>query len=314
MDQLQAIRTFARVVETGSFTRAADSLQMPLATVSKLVRTLELHVGIKLLQRTTRSVAVTPDGAAYYEKTARVLKELDDIDTSFSSAQKRPRGRLRVDVGSSTASLVLIPALPEFLALYPDIRVDLGVSDRQVDLISDNVDCVIRGGKLGELSLVARPLGLAPWVTCATPAYLGQYGRPRHPHDLERGHRVINYVSARTNRALPMQFEKNGERIEYVGRQSMGVNESNAHFAAGLAGLGVIQTFAYSANAAIARGELIPVLETWQPEGYPFYLVYPPDRHMSQRLRVFIEWACEKFAAGVGASGVRKRKARAASV
>jgi DNA-binding transcriptional LysR family regulator len=302
MDQLLAIRVFARVVESGAFTKAADSLQMPLATVSKLVKTLELHIGVKLLQRTTRRVTVTSDGAAYYEKTARVLKELEDIDASFSAAQKRPRGRLRVDVGGSLASLVLIPALPEFLACYPDIHIELGVSDRQIDIIGDNVDCVIRGGKADELSFVARMLGRAPWVTCATPDYLKQHGKPRDPADLEKGHHVVNYVSARSNRIIPMRFEKNGERIAVSGRHSVGVNESNAHIAAGLAGLGVIQTFTYTARAAISRGQLVPILQSWQPEPYPFYLVYPPDRHMSHRLRVFLEWASERFEESIKAT------------
>ncbi|NPT47521.1 LysR family transcriptional regulator [Paraburkholderia sp. 1N] len=296
MDQLLAIRVFARVVEAGAFTRAADSLDMPLATVSKLVRSLEQHLGVKLLQRTTRRVTVTPDGAAYYERTSRVLKELEDIDTGFSSAHQRPRGRLRIDIGSANASCVLIPALPDFIARYPDIRVDLGVSDRQVDLIGENVDCVVRGGNADELSLVARPLGRASWVTCATRDYLKQHGRLTHPNQLKNGHRIVSYVSARTGRVMPMHFQKGSERIEIGGLPGMGVNESNAHVAAALAGLGVIQTFSFAATDAIARGELLPVLTAWQPDPYPFFLVYPPDRHMSQRLRVFIEWATERFA------------------
>jgi DNA-binding transcriptional LysR family regulator len=296
MDQLLAIRVFARVVEAGAFTRAADSLDMPLATVSKLVRSLEQHLGVKLLQRTTRRVTVTPEGAAYYERTSRVLKELEDIDSGFASSHQRPRGRLRIDIGSANASCVLIPALPDFMALYPDIRVDLGVSDRQVDLIGENVDCVVRGGNADELSLVARPLGRASWVTCATPDYLKLHGRPTHPDQLKSGHRIVSYVSARTGRIMPMCFQKGSERIEIGGLQGMGVNESNAHVAAGLAGLGVIQTFSFAAKDAIARGELLPVLSAWQPDPYPFFLVYPPDRHMSQRLRVFIEWATGRFA------------------
>jgi LysR family transcriptional regulator for bpeEF and oprC len=296
MDQLLAIRVFARVVEAGAFTRAADSLDMPLATVSKLVRSLEQHLGVKLLQRTTRRVTVTPEGAAYYERTSRVLKELEDIDSGFASSHQRPRGRLRIDIGSANASCVLIPALPDFMALYPDIRVDLGVSDRQVDLIGENVECVVRGGNADELSLVARPLGRASWVTCATPDYLKLHGRPTHPDQLKSGHRIVSYVSARTGRIMPMCFQKGSERIEIGGLQGMGVNESNAHVAAGLAGLGVIQTFSFAAKDAIARGELLPVLSAWQPDPYPFFLVYPPDRHMSQRLRVFIEWATGRFA------------------
>src|SRR5579872_3356705 len=135
MDQLLAIRAFARVVEVGTFTKAADSLDMPNATLTKLIQALEAHLRVKLLQRTTRRVSVTPEGADYYAKTTRLLKELDDVDTSFGAVQSRPRGHLRIDLGSSLAGLVIIPALPEFFARYPDIRIDLGVSDRQVDLI-----------------------------------------------------------------------------------------------------------------------------------------------------------------------------------
>lgn len=296
MDQFLAIRVFARVVEAGTFTRAADSLTMPKATVTKLVQGLEAHLRVKLLQRTTRRVTVTPEGASYYERTARLLRELDDIDTSFSSAQVSPRGHLRIDTGSSLARLVIIPALPEFHRRYPDIQIDLGVSDRHVDLISENVDCVIRGGELTDLSLVARQIGSASWVTCATPAYLAQHGVPHHPRELEQGHQLVNYLSARTSRVLPMRYAKDGEQIEISGRHVVGVNESNAHFAAGLAGMGVVQTFTFIAREQLASGALLPVLEDWRPADYPFYVVYPPNRHLSNRLRVFIDWIAERFA------------------
>ncbi|MES2072579.1 MAG: LysR family transcriptional regulator [Pseudomonadota bacterium] len=294
MDQLLAIRAFARVVEAGTFTKAADSLQMPNATVTKLIQSLETHLGVKLLQRTTRRVSVTPDGAAYYEKTARILKELGDIDTSFGTAQSKPHGHLRIDTGSSLASLVIIPALPEFLARYPDIRIDLGVSDRHVDLVSDNVDCVLRGGQLTDLSLIARQIGEASWVTCATPAYLQQHGIPRHPQELEQ-HAIVNYMSARTGRVVPMHFARGPEKLEISGPHAIGVNESNAHLAAGLAGLGIIHTFAYMAQPHIDSGALVPILQDWRPAPYPFYVVYPPNRHLSNRLRVFIDWIAERF-------------------
>lgn len=296
MDQLLAIRVFARVVEAGTFTRAADSLQMPNATVTKLIQSLESHLGVKLLQRTTRRVSVTPDGAAYYEKTGRLLKELGDIDGSFGAERVKPRGHLRIDCGGSTASLLLIPALPDFVARYPDIQIDLGVSDRHVDLISDNVDCVIRGGVLTDQSMIARQIGAAGWVTCATPAYLDRHGVPAHPDELAHGHRVVNYLSARTGRTMPMRFTKDGEQVEIAARHTVAVNESNGHYAAGLAGLGVLQTFAYQARPQIASGELIPILQDWQPAPYPFYVVYPPNRHLSNRLRVFIDWIAERFA------------------
>ncbi|WP_332851851.1 LysR family transcriptional regulator [Duganella sp. S19_KUP01_CR8] len=299
MDQLLAMRTFARVVEAGTFTKAADSLQMPKATVTKLVQSLETHLGVKLLQRTTRHVAVTADGAQYYEKATRLLKDLGDIDSSFGAAQATPRGHLRVDTGSSVASRILVPALPEFLARYPGIQLDLGVSDRHVDLISDNVDCVIRGGAITDLSLVARQIGKAAWVTCAAPAYLEQHGTPRHPSELEHNHRVVNYLSARTGRATPVAFARTAQKLEIRPRHAIGINESNAHFAAALAGLGVIQTFDYIARDHIASGALVPILKSWQPPPYPFHVVYPPNRHLSNRLRVFIDWIAARFGESV---------------
>jgi len=296
VDQILAIRAFSRVVEAGNFTKAAISLRMPKATVSKLVQTLEAHLGVQLLQRTTRSVAVTPEGAAYYEKGARLVKELEDIDASFSAARMRPRGHLRIDLGSSVASRLLVPALPEFLERFPEIRVDLGVSDRQVDLIGDNVDCVIRGGVLPETAIVSRMIGRAGWITCATPSYLQRFGTPKRPRDLEANHQVVNYLSARTGRVAPMRFQEKERAIEVNARHNVGVNESNAHFAAGLAGIGVVQTFAFLARPAIDRGELVAVLSRFQPKPYPLHLAYPPNRHVSNRLRVFIDWVVEVFA------------------
>jgi len=254
---------------------------------------------VRLLQRTTRRLTVTADGMAYYERALQLMAELDDLDNSFASAQGRPRGRIRVDVGGSVASILIIPALADFYERYPDIQIDLGVSDRPVDLISENVDCVIRGGPLVELSLVARPLGLSSWTTCATPAYLARFGTPSDPRDLEKHHRVITYHSARTGRVMPARFERNGEKIELQERGITSVNESNAHLAAGLAGLGVIHTFTYTVQPHIARGELVPILQDWRPPRYPFHVLYPPNRHLSNRVRVFIDWLTQLFA-GMG--------------
>ncbi len=295
MNQLLAIRAFARVVEAGSFTKAADSLDMPNATLSKLVQELETHLGVRLLQRTTRRVSVTPDGQQYYDKTALILRNLEDVDTSFNIARSKPRGSLRIDVGGSTARDVLIPALPEFMALYPDIRIDLGVSDRSVDMVSDNVDCVIRGGALDNSSLVARAIGQAPMVTCATPAYLKQFGVPAYPDELKNGHRLVAYLLAQSGRAMPFRFQRDGEKTEIKVEHRVGVNESNGHMAAGLAGLGIIQTFAYAAKPALKEGALVEILKAWRPAPYPFHVVYPQNRHVSHRLRVFIDWLVETF-------------------
>lgn len=295
MDQLQAIRAFARVVEAGNFTRAADSLDMPNATLSKLVQELEAHLGVRLLQRTTRRVTVTPEGQDYYAKATRVLRDLEDIDSSFNLARGRPRGHLRIDVGGSTARDVLVPLLPDFLARYPDIRIDLGVSDRSVDLIGDNVDCVIRGGALDASSLVARSVGQATMVTCASPEYLRHNGIPAYPEELRNGHRLVSYLSPQNGRAVPFRFERDGERIELKLEHRIGVNESNSHLAACVAGLGIIQTFSYAAGAALLDGTLVEILAPWRPAPYPFHVVYPQNRYVTHRLRVFIDWLVECF-------------------
>jgi LysR family transcriptional regulator, regulator for bpeEF and oprC len=296
MDQLLAMRAFSRVVEAGNFTKAAGSLEMPKATVSKLVQQLEAHLRTQLLQRSTRRVAVTADGQAYYEKSQRLLRELEDIDGSFSVARQRPRGRLRVDVGSSVASQLLVPQLPDFIARFPDVSLALGVSDNTVDLIGDSVDCVIRGGFREDSGLVSRTIGRASMVTCATPAYLKRFGTPDRPRDLQKAHRLVSYVSARSGRVLPMRFMAQGRIIEPELSYVLGVNESNAHFAAGLAGIGIIQTFRFLAQGALERGELVPLLSRHQPEPYGLHVAYPSNRHVTTRLRAFIDWAAEVFA------------------
>lgn len=296
MDQIQSMRVFARVVEAGSFTRAAESLALPKGTATKLVQQLETRLRVKLLNRTTRRVTVTPDGAAYYERTSRLLSDLDDIEAGMTNAQAHPSGRLRVDVGSAVARLILIPALPDFYRRYPDIQLDLGVGDRPVDLISDNVDCVIRGGTLVEQSLVARRIGNLALVTVATPAYLAQHGTPGHPRELEDGHVIVNYVSPRTGRPCGHLFEKDGETIEIAGRHQISVNDSNAHIAALLAGLGISQTARFAAAPYLASGELVRLLPDWSHSAIPMHVVYPPNRHLSAKVRAFVEWVAELFA------------------
>ncbi|PKR53215.1 LysR family transcriptional regulator [Thalassospira marina] len=295
MDQLLAMRAFSRVVEAGSFTRAADSLNMPNATMSKLVQELEAHLGVRLLQRTTRRVTVTPEGEEYYAKALCILRDLEAIDSSFNTAHRNPGGKLRIDVGGSTARDVLIPLLPAFFDLYPDIKIELGVSDRAVDMISDNVDCVIRGGPLENSSLIARHIGKASMITCAAPAYLKKYGVPAYPNELKNGHRLISYNSTRDGRPFPFRFLQNGEKVEIKVESRFSVNESNAHLAAVVAGLGIIQTFSYAAGADLQNGNLVEILQDWRPSSYPFHVVYPQNRYVTPRLRVFIDWLADAF-------------------
>jgi len=295
MDQLAAMRAFVRVVEVGTFTRAAQLLETPKPTVSKLVQLLEGHLRTRLLNRTTRRVTVTADGAAYYERAVRILTDMDELDGSMTLLQATPKGRLRVDVSGSVAMLCVIPSLPEFHARYPDIQVEIGVTDRVVDLIGENIDCVIRVGTITDQSLVARRLGEMAFVTCAAPAYLERHGEPQHPHDLQADHCVVGYFNGTAPRTHPMNFNRDGERIEVTGRYITAVNDSNAYVTAGLAGLGVIMAPVFMVDEHIARGALRPVLPGWTSDPMVLHIAYSPSRHLSNKLRVFVDWIADLF-------------------
>ena len=295
MDQIQAMRIFVRVVEAGTFTRAADSLNLPKATVTKHVQALEERLRVKLLNRTTRRVTVTPDGAAYYDRTVRLLTDLDDIEASMTNARANPRGRLRIDVGTSVAQLLIIPQLAEFHARYPDIQVDLGVSDRTVDLIGDNVDCVIRGGELSDQSLVARRIGNLEFITVAAPAYLERKGTPTHPLEIEEKHASVIYFSPQSGRHYPLEFRRGDESIDITGPYQLSVNEANAYVTSIVAGLGIGQITSWQAQRYLASGALVQLLPDWTQPLLPVYVVYPPNRHLSAKVRAFVDWAAELF-------------------
>ena len=294
-DQLAAMRAFARVVEAGNFTRAAALLDMPKPTVTKLIQTLESHLRTKLLNRTTRRVMVTSDGAAYYERVVRLLADLDELDGSMTLSHASPKGRLRVDVSAAIAMMVIIPALPDFHARYPDIQLDLGCSDRPVDLVGENVDCVIRGGELADQSLVARRVGEMNFITCAAPAYLARHGEPAHPRDLEVNHHGVGYFGAGSGRLYPFDFALNGEAHEVRPRYLTAVNEGVAYLAAGLAGLGVFQAPEFMVREHLKSGALRHILPEWSSEPIPLHVVYPPNRHLSNKVRVFVDWIAELF-------------------
>jgi LysR family transcriptional regulator for bpeEF and oprC len=294
-NQMLAMRVFVRVVEAGTFTNAASSLRMPKPTVTKLVQGLESHLRIKLLNRTTRRVTVTPDGSAYYERVVRLLGDLEDIESSVTHSKERPRGRLRIDAGAAVTTFIILPALPAFLARYPEIAVECGVSDRPADLIGDNVDCVIRGGPLLEPSLVARHIGDLRWLTCATPEYFEKHAKPSHPTDLESGHSLAGYFFPRSGRMRPLLFERDGNRIEIQPNPRIAVNDSSAHFASLRAGLGLGQLLSFMVSASGATAELAPVLADWQPAAMPVHVLYPANRHLSTKVRVFVDWAAELF-------------------
>jgi DNA-binding transcriptional LysR family regulator len=297
MDRIDAMRVFVRVVEAGSFTKAAQTLAMNRASVTLLIQQLEAHLRVQLLNRTTRKVNVTEDGALYYDGVARLLADLDDLEAGLPGASALPRGQLRVDVPTPLATIILIPALPRFHATFPDIQLDLGASDRKVDLIGDNVDCVLRGGEISDQSLVRRLVGELQLGVYAAPDYLARAGTPMHPHELEDPcHRIVRYRWSNSIDGFPYGMRSGDEYIKLQGRHIVAIDDGNACLAAGLAGLGVLWLPTYMAMKYVLSGELVPLFTNWQIDPIPLFIAYPPNRRVSKKLGVFIEWVVELMA------------------
>lgn len=290
MDRFDAMRAFVRVVEAGSFTRAAETLHMSRTSVTQLVQQLEAHLRVKLLNRTTRQVNVTEDGAVYYERVARLLAELEDVEIGLPGNAATPRGQLRVDVPSPFANMVLVPALPAFHAQYPEIQFEMGASDRKVDLIGENVDCVVRGGEIVDGSLVARRIGELRLGVYAAPAYLARAGTPAHPAELiDSHHRIVRFRWSRSG-GFPYAMHRGEETATVGGTHILSIDDGNAYLTAGLAGLGVLWLPDYMARDHVLAGRLTPLFTDWRIDPMPLHIAYPPNRHMSRKLRVFIDW------------------------
>lgn len=293
-NKFQAMEVFVQVVDLGGFRRAAEKMNLPKVTVSTLIKTLETTLAVKLLHRTTRKISVTADGAAYYEHCLQILSQVREAEESLSATRMNPRGRLRVDAPTGLASEVLVPALPDFFARYPDIRLELGCSDRWVDLIGESVDCAVRGGDLIDLNLIARRVGVMHYVTCASPDYLQRHGRPTHPGELVN-HQCLDYFSARTGKIYDWDFVRDGERVHITPHSQFGLNDSYAYAAAGVAGLGVVQMANFLMEPMIRDGRLVPILEEWSNNPMPIHVVYPQNRHLSNKVRVFVDWLTALF-------------------
>ncbi|VWB82048.1 LysR family transcriptional regulator [Burkholderia lata] len=298
MDHLQAMRIFARVAHLGSFTKAAEQLQLPRPTVSNAVQYLEKHLKIRLLQRTTRRVALTAEGATYYERCVRLLADLDDAETLFEDAGTTPRGAIRVDLPERFALNQVIPALPGFHARYPDLRVVIGTTDRFVDLVADGIDCAVRVGAMSDTSLVARRIGELAQINCAAPAYLERHGTPRSPDELP-DHVAVGYFSSRTGRELDWEYADmdSGELHAVKMRSVVAVNSSQAYLACCLAGLGLIQAPRDGLGPLLADGSLVEVLPEWNAEPLPVSVVFPTGRHLAPRVRIFVDWLAETLGA-----------------
>lgn len=293
MDRLQAMRVFTRIVELGSFTRAADDLGLPRATLTHTIKRLEEHVGAHLLQRTTRRVRATQDGEVYYHHCVRLLADLDAVEADFREAAMVPKGKLRIDLASSLARNVLIPALPDFFARYPQIELDIGTSDRFIDLVQEGVDCVLRAGELPDSTMVGRRVASLSQVTVASAAYVRRHGAPRSLADLQNGHVAVNWASPTTRRISALEFMAGRHMHELVLPAQVTVSGTEAYLSCCEAGLGIAQFPRYRIVNELADGRLIELLANLPPPAFPVSVLYQSQRHIPLRLRVFIDWVAE---------------------
>ena len=293
MDKLAAMQAFVRVVDSGTFTRAADLMNVPKSTVTRLVQELEKELGVRLLHRTSRQITLTQEGQIYYEGSIRVLDEVGSLDGSVLSATRSPKGKIKVELPGSLAYQLVVPAMPDFFARYPDVQVEMSVGSRSVDLIAENVDCVLRLGPLLSDSLIARPAGTLRLMTCASPAYLERHGVPHAPADLTPGHTIVHMTSPRSGRDFIFQLRREEQIFEIHGAHQLSVNDSGAALAAGLAGLGVLTTYAFLVAPHVRSGALVPLFPEWRGDDIPVHVAYPVNRHLASKVRVFVEWAIE---------------------
>jgi len=296
MDRFQEMQVFVRIAERRSFSKAAEDLQIPRPTVTNLVKRMEARLGARLLERTTRQVRLTHDGEAHYQRCVRLLADLEEADGAFLDTS--PKGLLRVNAQGTLARFFVMPGLPAFLERYPDIVLQLGEDDRLVDLVREGVDCVLRTGTLQDSTLVGRQIALMPQVTVASPAYLARYGEPRSLEDLE-GHRAVDYLSSATGRSLPLDFMVDGRNVQVRPRAVVSVTGAELYTGAALAGLGLVQVPRYRVERELAAGELKIVLPGAPPAPMPVSVLYPQNRQVSARVRVFTQWLAEVIAAGL---------------
>jgi len=286
------MKVFVRIYERSSFTLAAEDLNLPRATLTHTLNQFEAWLGTRLLERSTRRVRPTLDGEAYYQRCVQLLAELEEAELAFRSVA--PKGRLRVDLHGTLAKYFVIPALPQFMARYPEIELSISEADRFVDLIAEGVDCVLRAGTLGDSALIGRRVANLRQVTCASPAYLRKYGEPKSLADL-REHRAVNYVSRTTAKLFPFEFMVEGELEEVQIEGALSVFGAEIYSASAVAGLGIIQCPHYRMAELIGQGVMREILTETPPPLMPVSVLYPHNRHMSPRVRVFVDWLAEIF-------------------
>ena len=289
MNKLELLRTFVRVTEMSSFTLAGESLGLPRSTVSEHVQALELLVGTRLLQRTTRKVQTTQDGLVLYERSKDLLSHMDEIEGLFRQDEASLVGRIRIDMPNILARRVVMPRLPEFMAQHPNLELEISSTDRRVDVLSEGFDCVVRVGAQPDQSVVARHLCDFTMVNCASPEYLQRYGVPERLEDLTQ-HRLVHYVGVLGSRSEGFVYEQEGtlHRVPMAG--SVTVNSTDCYESACLGGFGLIQAPLMGMQPHLLSGELVVVLPQFNAPSMEVSLLYARQRHLPLRVRAFMDW------------------------
>ena len=289
MDTIELFRIFLRVAENGSFVRTAEAMNRPVSTISAAVRQLETRLDTRLLHRTTRSVSLTSDGSAFYARCRTVVQDVEEAVNLFRYDGEQVAGTIRVDVPGRIGRLIVAPALPDFFALHPQIRIELGVTDRSVNLAEEGTDCALRVGELSDSGMVARRIGMMKLINVASAEYLAAHGEPDSPQQLT-GHFAVGYASPTSGRRARWEWEANGETLRCDVDHRLSVNSAEAYIAACAAGLGLIQIPAYDVQDLLADGTLREVMPDFLPNALPVNLLYPHRRHLSRPLQLFMAW------------------------
>jgi len=304
MDRFENARVFVTVVEAGGFTRAAERLGLSRAAASKHVLQLEERLRARLLNRTTRRVSLTEHGAAYFERCRQALAEIEEAELVLKNAQLKPSGNLRIDMPVSFGRIKVVPLLGAFQALYPDIALRVTFNDRLVDHIEESIDVSIRFGVLQDSSLIARRLGGAQLSVVGAPRYFAKYGQPKRPEDLA-GHNCLAFTFRETRLAREWRFAQSGAQggreTVLTPKGNMSLSDGAAVCDAARAGYGVAQLQDFFIDALIARGQLVPVLDKFRPAAQPIWLVYPRTRHLSPKVRAFVDFMAAQFKTRAGA-------------
>lgn len=289
MDVFHSMQVFVSVIETGSFTKAAQALDLHRPAVSKTIQLLEQQLGGRLLNRTTRQVSLTPDGEAFYERCKSLLADVSETMSSLGNRPARLSGKLRVDMPVSLAKLLIIPSLMDFQGLYPGIELTIGASDKPIDMLSEGVDCVVRMGELEDSSLIASSIGYLPMVTCAAPSYIERYGTPQSLADLGT-HRAVNYFSGNNPRPMEWLFKVDRQVKAMRLESGIRVNDTEAFVASALAGFGLLQGLEISVRSHLQDGSLVQVLSDYEVPAKRVSILYPHRELLPPKVEVFIEW------------------------